>query len=443
MARARAWLAAQRYRWPEEPAWRRVLRIGFGVLWIIDGLLQARPAMPAGLAPQVIQPAAASSPHWVVWLVNLGIQTWSGHPVQAAASAVWIQLGIGIWLVSVSSPRWSRLAGITSAGWGLVVWVFGEAFGGTLASGASWLTGAPGAALLALPARVWRDPRIGRRILQASGGILAASAVVQAWPGSGFWQGWSAGAKGSRQPGRLASGISSMAAIPQPTPLHDLVRWFAAVVAAHGFAVNLIAVLVLAGAAACLLTGWPAIARPAAGAAIGFCLADWLLVQDLGVFGGTGTDPNSMLPQILLLTAGLLAWAEGARSDAAAAPARVSTPGAAAAPRAGYPAAAGVDYRWAARRPVVLRPVHAARRLAVAFGAASASAVLTVWAVAMLLMGAAPMALAAFDHGAAPAEAAGNKPMPALLLSSRGSPAGQTVLAYRADAQAASRAFVE
>jgi hypothetical protein len=332
------------------------------------------------------------------------------------------------------------------------VWVFGEAFGGTLASGASWLTGAPGAALfyvaagalLALPARVWRDPRIGRRILQASGGILAASAVVQAWPGSGFWQGWSAGPKGSRQPGRLASGISSMAAIPQPTPLHDLVRWFAAVVAAHGFAVNLIAVLVLAGAAACLLTGWPAIARPAAGAAIGFCLADWLLVQDLGVFGGTGTDPNSMLPQILLLTAGLLAWADGARSDAAAAPARVSAPGAAAAPRAGYPAAAGADYRWAARRPVVLRPVHAARRLAVAFGAASASAVLTVWAVAMLLMGAAPMALAAVDHGAAPADAAaGNKPMPALLLSSRGSPAGQTVLAYRADAQAASRAFVE
>src|SRR5262249_37902487 len=28
-----------------EPRWRAVLRIGFGLLWVIDGLLQAQPAM--------------------------------------------------------------------------------------------------------------------------------------------------------------------------------------------------------------------------------------------------------------------------------------------------------------------------------------------------------------------------------------------------------------
>src|ERR1700685_291757 len=43
---------------PERPA-RRPLRIGFGVLWIFDGLLQAQSAMPAGLPGQVIVPAAA------------------------------------------------------------------------------------------------------------------------------------------------------------------------------------------------------------------------------------------------------------------------------------------------------------------------------------------------------------------------------------------------
>src|SRR5580704_6526438 len=45
-----------------EPAWRQLLRIGFGVIWIVDGLLQAQPAMAEGLPSQVIQPAAASSP---------------------------------------------------------------------------------------------------------------------------------------------------------------------------------------------------------------------------------------------------------------------------------------------------------------------------------------------------------------------------------------------
>ena len=37
------------------------------------------------------------------------------------------------------------------------------------------------------------------------------------------------------------------------------------------------------------------------------CLADWVLVEDLGIFGGLGTDPNSMIPQILLGVAGYLA----------------------------------------------------------------------------------------------------------------------------------------
>src|SRR5215831_18375520 len=80
-----------------EPAWRQLLRIGFGVLWIFDGLLQAQPAMAVGLPAQVIEPAAASSPGWVQHVVNWAGTSWSYHPIQAGASAVWIQVGIGVW----------------------------------------------------------------------------------------------------------------------------------------------------------------------------------------------------------------------------------------------------------------------------------------------------------------------------------------------------------
>src|SRR5579862_8196400 len=53
-----------------EPAWRQVLRIGFGVLWVFDGILQAQPKMAVGLPSQVIEPTAAASPGWVQHLVN-------------------------------------------------------------------------------------------------------------------------------------------------------------------------------------------------------------------------------------------------------------------------------------------------------------------------------------------------------------------------------------
>jgi hypothetical protein len=403
LARARAWLAAQRGRWPAEPPARRVLRIGFGILWIVDGLLQAQAGMPTGLASQVITPAAAGSPGWVLHLVHFGTQIWSGDPVEAAAGAVWVQLGIGIWLVSVASPRWSRLAGLASVGWGLVVWVFGEAFGGILGPSASWLTGAPGAALfycaagalVALPTRSW-DRQLGRRILQAMGVVLVAGALFQAWPGRGFWQGTVPGSAHSRAPGLLATTIGSMAQMSQPHPLHNVVGWFATVVAADGFAVNLVAVVTLAAAGAGLLTGRRDIARPVVGAVIGFFLADWVLVQDCGVFGGLGTDPNSMLPQSLLLVAGLLAVAMR--------PAQVPIPVPAGAPR---PAAAltppqPTPLPLPGGRLALLQPGPAARRLGLAFGTAGASAVLAVWAVVMTVaLGVAPMAMAAAKDGTA------------------------------------------
>src|ERR1700733_9467380 len=88
-----------------EPAARRALRIGFGVLWIFDGLLQAQSAMPAGLPGQVIAPAAATSPGWVQHLVSWAGTTWSYHPIQAGAAAVSIQVGIGAWLVAAGGGR--------------------------------------------------------------------------------------------------------------------------------------------------------------------------------------------------------------------------------------------------------------------------------------------------------------------------------------------------
>ncbi|MGO9780408.1 MAG: SCO family protein [Streptosporangiaceae bacterium] len=329
-------------RRPAEPAAHRVLRIGFGLLWLLDGLLQAQPGMAAGLPSQVIEPAAAGSPVWVQHLINWAGTSWSYHPIQAGAAAVWIQVGIGLWLLAAPRGISGRLAGLASAAWGLIVWVFGEAFGGILAPGLTWLAGAPGAALvyvvagglLALPDRSWRTPRLGRAVLAGLGLFLIGMAVLQAWPGRGFWQGSQNG-----QPGTLTSMIQSMTQASQPRFLYDLVSGFGSVVRGNGFAVNLVAVIALAAIGVAFLTGRRAVIRPALAAFVLLCLADWALVQDFGFLGGLGTDPNSMIPMALLAAAGWLALTPAPAAAAVAVAGTAGTAATAPSAGAGRPAA--------------------------------------------------------------------------------------------------------
>ena len=369
-----------------EPAWRQLLRIGFGLLWIVDGILQAQPQMAVGLPSQVIEPTAASSPPWVQHVVNWAGTTWSYHPMQAGASAVWIQVGIGLWMLAASRGPLSRLAGLTSVGWGLVVWVFGESFGGIFAPGLTWLFGAPGAvliysvagALIALPERTWHSPLLGRVILAGTGLFLAGMAVLQAWPGRGFWQGIAHG-----QPGTLAGMTQDMAQTPQPGFLAAWVRAFTSFDEGHGFAVNLFVVAALALIGAAFVTGRRRLVRPAVVAFTVLCLADWVLIEDFGIFGGLGTDPNSMIPFILLATSGYLALAPA--PAAATEPAIAAEPASPAGP-APAPAPATAPASWRDR----IRPASVRRSVATA----NFRTVASVAAVALIVLGAAPMAAA-------------------------------------------------
>jgi cytochrome oxidase Cu insertion factor (SCO1/SenC/PrrC family) len=388
-----------------EPRGRQVLRIGFGLLWLLDGLLQAQPAMPLGLASNVTQPAADGSPGWVRSLVGFAAQGWAYHPVTAAAAAVWIQVGIGIWLLTAARGPWSRLGGLASVGWGLLVWIFGEAFGGIFAPGLSWLFGAPGAAflyavaggLIALPDRAWAGRRLGRGVLAVTGVFLAGMALLQAWPGRGFWSGTA-----GRQPGNLASMVQGMGQTSQPGFLSSWVNGFGTFAAGHGFAVNLVVVVALAAAGLALASGRRALLRPALALLLVLCAADWVLVQDLGVFGGLGTDPNSMIPFALVAVGGYLAVAAPAPAIvAAAAPAGPAAAGPAPAASAGAPAApgepvtpAGEQRRWRES----IRP----RRLATLLGNASPRTVAAAGALGVAIIGVIPLAAASASASASP-----------------------------------------
>ena len=355
-----------------EPVARRILRIGFGCLWILDGLLQIQSSMPLGLPSNVLQPAATGSPDWVQHLVNSGASIWIDHPIQAAAASVWIQIGLGLWLVVAPRGRWSRLAGLSSAGWGLVVWGFGEAFGGIFAPGLTWLFGAPGAvlfycvagALIALPERFFHSPRLGRVVLTLGGVFLIGMAVLQAWPGRGYWQG---------RGGTLSAMVQAMAQTPQPHAFSSWLSSFASFDAAHGWGVNLFVVLALLAIGGLLVSGRRRLVFTGLVALGILCLADWMLVEDLGFLGGTGTDPNSMLPMLLLFTGGY------------AASFRVPEPAGAPAPAPGAAGTVAATPWWDRATPA-----YVARSLA------------ALAALAVVAVGTAPMALAAINKNADP-----------------------------------------
>jgi len=272
-----------------EPSARRLLRIAFGLLWIFDGLLESQSSMPLGMTAKVMRSASAASPRWVQHIVSFAATIWAEHPIAASTAAVWIQVGIGLWMLVAPRGYWSRASGAVSVAWGLVIWVFAQAFGGIFAPGVSWLFGAPGSAVfycvagvvVALPDRSFASGRIGTVLARGVGALFLVMALVQALPRRGFWQG--------RLPGSFAG------------------RTFGSFDLAHGFAVNFFVVVMLATAGVAFVSGRPRVLRYAVPVTALVCLADWVFVQDLGFLGGTGTDPNSMIPIGVVLVAAYMA----------------------------------------------------------------------------------------------------------------------------------------
>ena len=151
--------------------------------------------------------------------------------------------------------------------------------------------------------------------------------------------------------------------------------------------------VVLAVIGAAFLTGQRRLARPAVIAFTVLCLADWVLIEDFGFFGGLGTDPNSMLPFALLAISGYLALTPGpapaAEPATAAATAEPANPAVTAEPAILAPVAG-----WRERvRPASLRG---------ALASASIGTVAALGALGLIILGAAPMAAAQANPTADP-----------------------------------------
>ncbi|MHB1800494.1 MAG: SCO family protein [Actinomycetes bacterium] len=302
-----------------EPRSRRVLRLGLGGLWLLDGVLQAQPAMPSGFVPQVVAPMLPGQPGWLLALVDPLVRLWLEHPVLVDGITVWLQIGLGLVILSARRGGVLRAALVASVGWGLVVWAAGELLGGLAMPGASWYAGAPGSVLyylaiavllLVVREAVWEDRAMRGHLRRGVGVVLITAGIVQAWPWEGFWTG-----------SAVSDLFANLAQTPQPRALSAPMLALSRMGAGHPVLLNAVLVVLAVGIGLLLVrAGRPRWARIASVAGIVLALGSWWLVQDFGVLGGVGTDPNSAVVVALILMAGWPLASSAGQPAAAAEP---------------------------------------------------------------------------------------------------------------------------
>jgi hypothetical protein len=166
---------------------RRQLQISLGVLWLLDGLLQAQPFMfTKGFATQVIGPAGQGQPGFVSVPVHWVSTVIAAHPAAWNVPFAGIQLLLGIGLLVQRTTRAALAASIV---WALGVWYFGEGLSGLASGHASLSTGAPGSAFLmaVLAASAWprADEGIAPWLPFAWAAVWVGGAVLDALPANG------------------------------------------------------------------------------------------------------------------------------------------------------------------------------------------------------------------------------------------------------------------
>jgi hypothetical protein len=292
---------------------RTLLRFGFGLLWVIDGILQFQPAMPLGLGNDVIAPAADGTPTWLHALMNEGVSLWNAHPLTLAVGAAWIQVGIGLLLI-VSNGRLGRLAAVVSVGWAGLIWIIGNGAGGIFSPSGSLLFGWPGATLFYVVAGVWLAltpeqfaQRFSTFTLRFLSVVVLLGALRQCLPSVGFWHGGNVNA--------LTQMTRDMTQVAQPSLLSSLVLHGGTLAGTLGGGFNLLLVMWLTVTGVGLWLAPQRRWRWPTWSLVVFSVVFWFIAQDTALFGGLATDVNSLPPFGLL--AGVASPAVAMRSPVA------------------------------------------------------------------------------------------------------------------------------
>ncbi|WDL99248.1 hypothetical protein [Alicyclobacillus sp. ALC3] len=278
----------------------RTLRIGMGVLWLLDALLQLQPGMfdkafygnlPASTMPSLLQTVRESAVGPAASAVQFTQSLYSHTPVVVNLFVIVIQLILAALLLLPVGRGWVRAAAVGTVVWGLAVWLFGEGLAGLPALGdMTFYSGFPGSAFfytvagvaLLFPQTAWQTGRAQRTAQYALVVILGACALLQVLPENLQWHADS-----------LMNVFANSGFQRQPALLSNPVMAFSLWISGHAILANTILSAALAGATIALLF-WRSVPRLVRIAVYVWVFLSWWFGMDFGyIFSGLSTDPNS------------------------------------------------------------------------------------------------------------------------------------------------------
>jgi hypothetical protein len=303
------------------PDTRRVLQLALAGIWLLDAILQYQSWMFTKAFAQMLAGTAAGNPGFIARPITWSAGVIEHHlvPANTAFATIQLLLALGI--------AWRPALKVTLAAsvfWAVAVWWLGEGLGEVLNSGASPVSGAPGAVIIyaLLAVLLWpsdREKAAPFTAARAVGASAARALWLVLWASLAYFS----LIPGNRAPQALHDMVAGMAG-GEPGWLAGLDNGAARLLAQQGLAASVALAVVFAFIAVAVFAPAPAL-RAAVVVAVVVAAVIWLFGENLGeIFTGSATDPNSG-PLLALLA--LTYWpARGARSPAAAEAAAVPGP---------------------------------------------------------------------------------------------------------------------
>lgn len=278
----------------------RGIQIALGVFWLLAGIFQFKSFMYThGIVTEVFAPAAKGQPGFIGGPMNTFANFYGRDLTLWNTLAAEIQVAIGLGLIL--SKKTVKAALLVSFGWALIVWWFGEGFGGLTSNTLpSPLMGAPGGVILyaIVGLLVYPTNKEQGGVSPADTGPLGDRGGLWAWSAlwvisAGLWL-----ANVNRAKGATQEMIKGMAAASP----HWLAKFQTSVAGhTHGHGITIAVALAIVSAAVALGV-WTPLRRPALAVGILVSLAYWVFGQSLGgpFWAESATDVNAA-PLFVLL----------------------------------------------------------------------------------------------------------------------------------------------
>ncbi len=177
-----------------EPQFRKFLRIALGTMWILDAILQVQPEMNNLFAQYNLIPMLSMG-YPVTPVIELSVRVWNINPPLIDLGAAVVQLYIGVLYLVLKRGRLFYFVQAMAMAWSVIIWIFGEGFGGLFTLGSTILTGLPGSVLLYLLGAVilvmtangnGRN-KAERTIRYSTMLVMLVGLGFQFYPPNGFW----------------------------------------------------------------------------------------------------------------------------------------------------------------------------------------------------------------------------------------------------------------